>query len=149
MACADVGIPRHQRKLLHLHPRRTQHLRRTPLQLPVAVPAPERGQHLGAAAVPHPPGEHHRRGRAQVAAAAIARRPEVVQVERLQLVAAEGPGHHLPLVPALGLGVPLALPQQAVVLQEGVGGAVGVVDCLDAAGVGHGTLAFARPLESV
>jgi hypothetical protein len=43
----------------------------------------------------------------------------------------------LPLVPALGLGVPLALPEQAVVLQEGMGGAVGIVHHLDATGVGH------------
>ena len=70
-------------------------------------------------------------------------------MQRLQLLAAVGSWHHLSFVPALGLRVPLALPQQPAYLQEPVGGAVGVVDGLDVAGVGHRTLAFARPLECV
>ena len=53
----------------------------------------------------------------------------------------------MPLVPTLGLGVPLALPEQAVVHQEGIGGAVGVVDDLDAAGVGQDSARLARGLQ--
>lgn len=44
---------------------------------------------------------------------------------------------------AAAFGVWITAPDGAVVRQEGVGGAVGVVDELDVAGVGHGWRAVA------
>ena len=111
--------------------------RLVPAQLAVAAPAPKRGKHLGGIALTHSVGQHDPWCVALLAPRDAARGPEIVHQQGLQLLAAIDPWHHLGLVPALGLGVPLALPQQAVVLQEGMGGAVGVVDELKAAGVSH------------
>ena len=107
-----------------------------PAQFAVAPPGAETGPDLGAAALPQPVRQHD----SGVGDGGCFRpcRPEIVQVEGLQLLAAKGLRHHLPLLPAARLGIPLALPDGAVVRQEGVGGAVGVVDDLDVAGVGQG-----------
>ena len=64
----------------------------------------------------------------------------MIQVQRLQLLATKGQWHQLPLIPPLGLGIPLALQDRPVISQKRVRGAVGVVHNLNAAGVGHGLL---------
>ena len=110
--------------------------RRRPAQLPIAAPLAKTGKDLGTPALTDPIGEHD--SRVEILRVAAARGPELVQVERLQLLAAKGLGHELALVPDLGLGIPLALPDAPVVRQEPMGDAVGVIDHLDAAGVGHG-----------
>ena len=115
-----------------------QRQRLRPAEAAVAAPRAEAGHHLGAGAVADPVGQHDALGIARHRPGGAAAGPEVVHHQRLQIAGTLAARHNLPLVPALGLGVPLALPQQAVVGQKGVGGAVGVVDDLDGAGVRHG-----------
>ena len=126
---------RHQRKGLVIHLVVGQSHRRRPVNFAIATPLPKTGVDLGAAALTDPICQHDARVEPWVTFAA--RRPEVIEVQRLQLLAPKGPGHDLALVPALGLGIPLGLQDGPVVRQEGVGSAVGVVDDLDAAGVGQ------------
>ena len=115
-----------------------QRQRLGPAELAVAIPRPKAGHHLGAGAVADPIGQHDALGIARHRPGSAAAGPQVVHHQRLQAAGALAARHHLALVPALGLGVPLAGEQQAVVGQKGVGRSVGVVDDLDIAGVRHG-----------
>ena len=126
----------HQREGLIVHLVLGELLGRHPLQTAVVCPGAETGPDFGAAALPQPVRQHD----ARVGAIGVRCEggPEIVQIQRLQLLATKGLGHHLPLHPTARLGIPLALPDGAVVGQEGIGGAVGVVDELDVAGVRHG-----------
>ena len=108
-----------------------------PAQEAITPPLAKAGVNLSTSTLPHPVGQHDARGAAGTVSAAAAGWPEVAEIEGLQLLAAKSQWHQLSLGPDLGLGIPLALPDGAVVGQEGVGGAVGVVDDLDATSVGH------------
>ena len=131
-----------QCKLLILRSVVGQCNRGRPDQLAITTPGTKTGIDLGTTALPHSVSKHDPgiAAAALTTATALPVGPEVREVQHLWVGAAKGLGHLLSLLPALGLRVPLALPNGRIVRQEGIGGAVGVVDQLDATGISHANL---------
>jgi hypothetical protein len=102
----------------------------------LAVPLRQAPVDLRTAPQPDAIGQHEA-GLAAAVAVAVGG-PEVGHHQGLQLTGAAHLGQQLGPIPALGLGVPLAPPDDTLIDHEGVGGAVAIVDELQPAGGGHG-----------
>ncbi len=118
----------------------------TELQVAVVIPAAEHRVDLGLAVLALAVEQHDARIPALALGIRAARfvGPEVVEVGGLHGIAADRARYRRGVHPALRLAVPAALQQLAIVGQKAVGGAVGVVDDLNAAGGGHGREVAAR-----